>query len=115
MQGHTITRRSGEKLARLLRDEQYQPPPKDKRRAVPMLQTVRHVQTPVSGIDGLDTLQMQSAECTVMDCDASGQLSTTSRTLTVFNPSSAAIAGSTELVVAMNDAGLWVAIVESCT
>lgn len=73
-----------------------------------------HAYTPSGGIAARSTLTMGSATCTLYDCNASGVLSSTANTETIYNMTAGAIAGSTHIVAARNTAGLLVAIVEDC-
>ena len=76
--------------------------------------TARHAVAPSGGIPAKSGSTMGSASCTLQDCSSTGVLSNNG-TGTIFNPSTTAIAASAAIVYIINDAGLRVAIVESCS
>lgn len=75
---------------------------------------VKHVKAPVGGVPAFDsgTLTLGSATCTEYTCSASGVLSAGS-SLVCYN-AAGEIAGDAYGIAALNEAGLWVWIVEAC-
>lgn len=83
-------------------------------RVVEERRRIKHVQAPAGGVPAFNTgtLTMGSATCTEFTCNSSGVL-TSGSSLTCYN-AAAAVAANAYGMVAMNEAGLWVWIVERC-
>ena len=76
--------------------------------------TMVHAYTPAGGIPARSSLTMGSATCDLYDSTTGGVLSDSGDNITVYNMASAAVAGSTHIIAAKNQAGIYVCIVEDC-
>ncbi len=114
--GHTITRESGEKLSKDLRHRRFQyERQRGKQRVILDSQPILHFKAPGGGIPAFNTGSgaMGSASCTVYKSSDSGVLTSTSETRTIYNAAGAVTANAWG-IAALNEAGLWVVIVERC-
>lgn len=113
---HTLTRESGDKLARDLRTTRFaRQPQRAKNRAILSdFGRCLHFKAPSGGIPAFNTstATLGSASCTSYTCSDSGVL-TSSETVTIYN-AAGAVAANAWGVAMLNDAGLWVVIVEKC-
>lgn len=73
-----------------------------------------HAYTPGGGIPARSGLTMGSATCDLYDSTTGGVLSDSGTNITVYNVASGAVAGSTHIIAAKNQAGLYICIVEDC-
>lgn len=82
----------------------------------PVLADLVHCRTPSSGIGAKVGDVMDAEYCTAQTCSTQGALSTSNAgdQILVFNPTSTAIAGSTDIVAAKNASGIYICIVEDC-
>ena len=77
---------------------------------------LHHAKTQGSGISGATSsgAQLTGATCDLYECDENGALTDTNVDDTIYNPSTTAIAANTFIMYGFNDAGLRVAVMESC-
>lgn len=73
-----------------------------------------HARTPSGGVPPKAGLQLGSSVGKEMDCDIDGLLALTTTDIRLFNPSTGAVSGSTDVVYLINKAGLAVIVVEDC-
>jgi hypothetical protein len=74
-----------------------------------------HAVTPEAGIPAKNSSQvMGSASCVIWDSNTSGALTASETSLTFYNPSRTAIAGSTHITATQNQAGIYVVDFEDC-
>lgn len=76
--------------------------------------SVAHFIAPAGGIPARSGLTMGSASCDLYSSSSGGVLSDTTDQITVYNMASTAFGGDRHGVAILNDAGLYVAIVEDC-
>lgn len=113
--GHTVTRQTGQILANDLRTRRfaYERQRAGRRPIAGEPSPVIHFKSKVGGIPAISTLTMGSASCDKYDCDSSGVLSDSGDDVTIYNMAGA-FAANTLGVAALNEQGLYVAIVEKC-
>jgi len=76
--------------------------------------TMVHAYTPAGGIPARSTLTMGNASCDLYNSTTGGVLSDSGSNITVYNMATSAVAGSTHIIAAKNQAGIYVCIVEDC-
>lgn len=76
--------------------------------------TMVHAYTPAGGIPARSTLTMGNASCDLYNSTTGGVLSDSGTNITVYNMATSAVAGSTHIIAAKNQAGIYVCIVEDC-